>query len=72
MTETQWAAELAIALYGTKWVVDSTRVMDGALRCQAIVHRRVTKGSKQVDVSLDIFRTPARRKTEALRQLSTP
>lgn len=55
MTETQWAAELAIALYGTTWVVDSTRVTDGAPRCQASVHRRGTKGLKQVDVSLTSF-----------------
>jgi hypothetical protein len=70
MTNTEWAAELAIALYGSEWVIDAVRVVDSAPECVALLHRSGRKGSIQIDLRLDVFQTPARRKTETLRQLT--
>jgi hypothetical protein len=71
MTDNQWAAELALALYGTGWVIDWAGMTASVPNCLAHVQHRDTKVSRRVDVSQDVFPTPAARKAEALRQLST-
>jgi len=70
ITNTEWAAELAIALYGSEWVIDTARIMEGASKCVALLHRSGRKGWTQIDLRLDVFETPARRKTETFRQLA--
>ena len=62
MTDNHWAAELALALYGTDWVVDWAGVTESVPKCLANVHHRGTKASRRVDLLRDVFGTPAARK----------
>jgi len=71
MTEQQWKDELAACLEGTDWIVDWCGVIKDFPNCLAEAHHGTTNRARQIDVLQSRFRTPATRKAEILRQLSS-